>query len=311
MIVSEPSDQVAPLGGSARFSVTVQSGTPVTYRWYANGTLLTGEETSTLAVPNVHWADRGRYVVVAQNAAGAVMSNPALLTITNVPIRIAAAGVEPQGFSLKLGGPLSSRYVIESGSDCASWQPVYTNTAMDGSLWFTDSEANLCPTRVYRALLLESLLERNPMGKDQEALKKGSLAAQSFKQGTVGGPDYWIRRLVVYVPTPGTNQGPALTVGLGTGLGSPALPGSSVTVIPASIADTNVTPFAPVIIRFPQPVGPLASGTAYYINMTCDSANDGSPIVLAGSLTNVYAGGAYYRDGIDRGGDLRFEIWGN
>jgi len=311
MIVSQPLDQVVGLGASAQFAVSVQSSTPVTYRWYLNGNPILGETLATLNVANAHWGDHGRYVVAVQNAAGAVMSNPALLTVTNVPLRLLVAGISREGFNMKVSGPMSSRYMIEAGLDCSSWVPISTNTALGGSTDFTDRDAPLCPSRVYRGMVLESVLEQNSLGTAELTLKKGSRGAQSFSQGAVGGPDYWIRRIVIYVPAPTTNQGPSVTISIGTGLDSIPLEGSLVTVVPAAIANTNTATFASVIISFPTPIGPLASGTTYYVNMETNSANDGNPLALVGSVTNVYTKGTYYRDGNDMGGDLRFEIWGN
>ena len=114
------------------------------------------------------------------------------------------------------------------------------------------------------------------------------------------------------VPPPTTNQGPSLTLSIGTGLYSPPLPGSLVTVVPGAIAEqTNTTAFVPVTVRFLEPVGPLASGTTYYFNMECNATTDGDPLILAGSAVDAYTKGTFNRDGNDLGRDLRFEIWGN
>lgn len=76
-------------------SATVAAGTKVTFeaqtsptvwatnQWYFNGQPIPGAHSATLVVANSQLADQGEYVLVAQNGAGSVASEPAYLTVTD------------------------------------------------------------------------------------------------------------------------------------------------------------------------------------------------------------------------------------
>lgn len=311
IIVVSPTDQVTPLGGTARFGVTVQSGTPVTYRWYHNGELIPGASGATLSVANAHWTDVGRYAVAVQNASGSMMSSLAALALTNVPLCLTSAKLGIEGFRLSANGPLSSRYVVEACSDFVNWIPISTNTAMGGQIEFNDPAASSTATRVYRSRVLESLLERNASGTRAGDVKKGTLVSQSFRNGAPGGPVYWIRTVVLNLSCREDRPDSDLKVSIGTGLYSNPLPGGSTTVSPTAITNlTDGATFQRVEIGFDKPVGPLVSGTTYYVNLEC-SAPNGRSIVFECAPDDVYACGTYFRNDGDTSRDVWFEIWGN
>ena len=43
---------------------SVQSDLPVSYRWRRNGVLLSGQQSSTLTLPNIQMVDSGKYTSV-------------------------------------------------------------------------------------------------------------------------------------------------------------------------------------------------------------------------------------------------------
>ncbi|MBI3191110.1 MAG: hypothetical protein HYZ36_00470, partial [Pedosphaera parvula] len=57
------------------------SGTPPTYFWQFNGTLIATTTTGELRLNPVQLANAGRYLVIASNAAGMVISSEATLTV--------------------------------------------------------------------------------------------------------------------------------------------------------------------------------------------------------------------------------------
>lgn len=80
----------------AQFSVGA-SGDDLRYRWFHDGTELVGQTNSTLTLPVVAVPDAGQYWAEAANAAGAVTSQAALLTVLGITQppqnQLAAVGV--------------------------------------------------------------------------------------------------------------------------------------------------------------------------------------------------------------------------
>ncbi|MDW8308061.1 MAG: immunoglobulin domain-containing protein [Verrucomicrobiales bacterium] len=82
-IVSQPQSQTAWPGQNVQFSVVATGSPPLSYQWFFNGnTPLAGGTNATLSISNVQSNDAGGYSVVVANAAGAVTSLVATLTIS-------------------------------------------------------------------------------------------------------------------------------------------------------------------------------------------------------------------------------------
>jgi hypothetical protein len=75
-----PRAQTAEVGSAVEFRVTAGSG-PVGYRWYFNGTTLLDCTNSVLQLASAQFSQAGTYTVVVTNAAGAVTSPPATLSV--------------------------------------------------------------------------------------------------------------------------------------------------------------------------------------------------------------------------------------
>jgi len=90
-ISTEPTNLTVLEGEAATFSVTATGGLPLAYQWQENGTNLpnnsaiSGATTPNLVLNSVVAAQAGVFTVVVTNAAGAVTSTPALLTIPLSP----------------------------------------------------------------------------------------------------------------------------------------------------------------------------------------------------------------------------------
>lgn len=88
-IESQPADQQIPVGGTARFSVGVQSPASVSYQWYGasgvqlpeDGVFFTGTKTCTLTVHHPDLFMAGDYWVVVSSQGSTITSNPARLEI--------------------------------------------------------------------------------------------------------------------------------------------------------------------------------------------------------------------------------------
>ena len=82
-VITGPSNESTTVGGSATFTVSVTSLTPVVIQWLLNG-VPTGTFGSTLIVSNAQLSQSGNlYSVMATNLAGTVQSNQATLTVTS------------------------------------------------------------------------------------------------------------------------------------------------------------------------------------------------------------------------------------
>jgi len=84
-ITVHPVSQTSSVGNSITFSVRASGTSPLTYQWNKDGTALPGATSDLYTIPAATTNDAGIYTVVVANACGAVTSNPATLTVTDVP----------------------------------------------------------------------------------------------------------------------------------------------------------------------------------------------------------------------------------
>jgi len=81
-------------GSAASFGVHANGSQPMSYQWYLNGTAIAGANSSAYTINSAGLGDTGGvYTVQVGNAAGAVTSQAAQLTVTPVPAGITTAPV--------------------------------------------------------------------------------------------------------------------------------------------------------------------------------------------------------------------------
>jgi hypothetical protein len=80
-IRTQPENQTAIEGTTARFSVTAAGTAPLSYQWQFQGQEIPGATQSELTIDNLEWDQAGEYRVVVSNAAGGITSQQAVLTI--------------------------------------------------------------------------------------------------------------------------------------------------------------------------------------------------------------------------------------
>jgi len=100
-IVIQPANQSTPIFGSAVFSVTVQSALPVSYQWAFNGDPILNETNADLVLGLLTCAQSGYYNVIVSNAAGALSSSKAQLSVEQV-VSTANGSSSLQEFFLQL-----------------------------------------------------------------------------------------------------------------------------------------------------------------------------------------------------------------
>lgn len=84
-ITSQPQSQAINLRAPAVFSVTAAGTPPLFYQWFFNGSLIPGATSSSLSFGSVTNAQVGNYVVTVSNTIGGVTSDPATLSVIQVP----------------------------------------------------------------------------------------------------------------------------------------------------------------------------------------------------------------------------------
>ena len=86
-IVTQPTNQLATVGGAATFVVVATGSQPLSYQWWFNATnLLAGATNTSLTLTNVQTTNAGNYSVVVANVAGSVTSSNAVLTMNGPPV---------------------------------------------------------------------------------------------------------------------------------------------------------------------------------------------------------------------------------
>ena len=84
-ITTPPASQTVDVGADASFTVVADGTFPLAYQWSKDGTVVPGATEATLALTSVQESDGGSYTVTVSNAAGAVTSDPAVLTVKAPP----------------------------------------------------------------------------------------------------------------------------------------------------------------------------------------------------------------------------------
>jgi Ig-like domain-containing protein/cohesin domain-containing protein len=99
-ITSQPTNQIVGLGDTAAFSITAQSGVPLSYQWFFNGTNeIAGATNTSLILSNVLADEIGVYSVQVTNIYGSIMSSNAALGIGLI-VPNYAANFQPNGATI-------------------------------------------------------------------------------------------------------------------------------------------------------------------------------------------------------------------
>jgi hypothetical protein len=135
VITTQPTNVTVLEGEPAAFSITATGGQPLTYQWQDNGTNLTdgggisGSTTSNLVFASVSASEAGTYAIVVTNAAGAVISADALLTIPTSP---PVFTLEPTNQTVYASENVEFAVAVV-GSEPYSYQWNFNSTAIPGA----------------------------------------------------------------------------------------------------------------------------------------------------------------------------------
>ena len=80
-ITTQPSSQVAAVGGAVNLSVTAAGAVPLSFQWFKNGGMVSGATNRLLSLASAAMTDSGVYYVAATNAEGLVISQPVTVAV--------------------------------------------------------------------------------------------------------------------------------------------------------------------------------------------------------------------------------------
>ena len=124
VVLSQPTDQVVLLGGTAQFSVVAGSPFPVSYQWFFDQTNLvaSGGTGATLTLANAELQEAGLYSVVVANDFGSVTSRLAALVVS-LPTCVYSLSSTNAVFDSSGG---TTNLMLSVAAGCA-WSIVSTN----------------------------------------------------------------------------------------------------------------------------------------------------------------------------------------
>ncbi|HQL80272.1 MAG TPA: immunoglobulin domain-containing protein, partial [Verrucomicrobiota bacterium] len=133
VVTTQPASQTNQVGGTVSFTVAADGQTPLTYRWkkdgvdLSDGGIVSGAQTATLTLTGIAEADEGTYTVGVTNAAGGVLSEPALLVVQNPPVITA----QPVGQAVGAGATVT--FSVEATGTALSYQWMLNGEPISGA----------------------------------------------------------------------------------------------------------------------------------------------------------------------------------
>ena len=232
-----------------------------------------------------------------------VAYNETYTTLEDVPLIVPAAGILSNDTDVETN--VLTAWLVSDVSNGT------LNLNTNGSFTYTpDTNYNGTDSFTYRARDgVYPILEENTSGGSGIDVQLGQKGAQSFRHGTAGAPGYTISKIVLYLSREATAPNANLNFTIGTGINSGAIAGSSVAINPLSITNTSSgVSFQKYEIVYATPVGPLAAGTTYYLNLECEAGNGRNMYTEYAAGSSTYANGTYYYAGSNTGRDMKFAI---
>lgn len=104
-IARQPSDREVLEGAAVEFNVVAGGSGPLTFEWWHDGSAIPAANADTLKLERVRDVDAGKYTVRVSNRVGSAMSDPAMLTVGFLPLRIVGTAHETGRFTMAwIGG---------------------------------------------------------------------------------------------------------------------------------------------------------------------------------------------------------------
>ncbi len=139
IILTQPQGAARVLrGDDITLSVEAMGAAPLSYQWKLNGTDLTGQTASTLALNDVTPAQSGSYTVVVRNAHGSKASRAAMVKVHERVGGAFATGVNASGALLDYGAVDPHYTLVENPNDASSTKAYVV--ANPGANWVLGTE---------------------------------------------------------------------------------------------------------------------------------------------------------------------------
>src|SRR5208282_5268746 len=133
------SNQGVFAGASATFSVVAGGVAPLAYQWLLNNADISGATSSSYRVSTAHSADAGIYEVIVSNSYGAVTSQVATLTVSNISI------ITQPTSQLAYQGASATFSVVATAAAPLAYQGLFDNAAISGATNSSYSVTNAQP----------------------------------------------------------------------------------------------------------------------------------------------------------------------
>ena len=136
-LTRQPRSVVVDSGQVAQFEVGVEGSPDLTVRWFGNGELIEGADQLQLLVTEVTSAETGEYLVEVRNPFGAVLSEPALLSLHSLleDVRILSISLRDEGIvslEIEILGQGSNRLGLEWSDNLEIWNSLEDRTFKSG-----------------------------------------------------------------------------------------------------------------------------------------------------------------------------------
>ena len=143
-IIQAAQSQSSVAGDTATFTIMATGNGTLHYEWRRNGSPLTnggrisGANTPTLTITNVHGVDGGAYEVVVTNAYGAMISfAPAVLTVRGPQLTVTKASSGPLKFRFPSVAGLTYEVWQKPSLGVSYWNVIATLPGTGGAIEFT------------------------------------------------------------------------------------------------------------------------------------------------------------------------------
>lgn len=150
-ITLQPESLLVKAGENAIFSANATGSAPITFQWFKDNALLSGQTNLSLVIQNVNGSDTGQYTFVASNPVSSATSVVAVLTV-DLTVQIISARMESDGLSLQMRGPSGIIYNVDASHNMINWERIFSGIATNGLLNFKDRQAVNKSIRFYRVI---------------------------------------------------------------------------------------------------------------------------------------------------------------
>ncbi len=120
-ITEQPKDTLISIGEDITLSITANSPNPITYQWYKNGTIITGETNNTITITNAVSSNSGNYTVTLTTSEQTATSSTATLIVNSCPQSICVLSASSGTTTITEGESVNFSVVAEGVNLFYQW----------------------------------------------------------------------------------------------------------------------------------------------------------------------------------------------